>query len=255
MVKLWNGSDTFVAQQENWTLQNNPSPTSLRRPRLSVDVANRLRTMIDDSQWVAGQQLPTELKLIEMFGVSRTVIREAISALGAEGLVTSQHGRGVFVAEHLPTRPFRFGDSSIDEINHIRQSMELRLGIETEAAALAATRRTKDELAAIKKALDAVNQLNSESVGGAAEDFEFHVKIAEATHNSYLVDFMNFLGTQIIPRVVLRLEFGAERDAFFEELITHHAAIYDAIEAKDPMAASEAMRVHLSRGLVVNRAV
>jgi GntR family transcriptional repressor for pyruvate dehydrogenase complex len=236
-------------------LQDNRSLTSAKRPRLSVVVANRLRKMIDDRQWVAGQQLPTELKLIEMFGVSRTVIREAISALGAEGLVEPQHGRGVFVVEHLPTHPFRFGDSSIDEINHIRQSMELRLGIETEAAALAATRRTENELAAIKRALDIVNQLNSESVGGAAEDFDFHVKIAEATHNSYFADFMNFLGTQIIPRVVFRLEFGSERDAFFEELIAHHVAIYDAIEAKDPVAASEAMRVHLSRGLVVNRAV
>lgn len=231
------------------------SKTQAKRPRLSVDVANRLRKMIDDRQWVAGQQLPTELKLIEMFGVSRTVIREAIAALSADGLVQPRHGRGVFVAEHLPTRPFRFGDSSIGEIDHIRQSMELRLGIETEAASLAAMRRTDADLSAIKQALDVINQLNSESLGGAAEDFEFHVKIAEATHNSYLVDFMNFLGTQIIPRVVLRLEFGAERDAFFEELIEHHTAIYNAIEAQDPVAASEAMRVHLSRGLVVNRAV
>lgn len=236
-------------------MQDIPPPTSAKRPRLSVDVANRLRKMIDDRTWVAGQQLPTEIKLIEMFGVSRTVIREAISALGAEGLVQPQHGRGVFVAEHLPTRPFRFGDSSLGEIDHIRQSMELRLGLETEAAALAAMRRTEDELASIKRALDIINQLNTESVGGAAEDFDFHVKIAEAAHNSYLVDFMNFLGTQIIPRVVLRLEFGAERDAFFEELIAHHVAIYDAIEAKDPVAASAAMRVHLSRGLVVNKAV
>lgn len=236
-------------------MQKKPSPPATKRPRMSVDVANKIRKMIDDRQWVAGQQLPTELKLIELFGVSRTVIREAIAALGAEGLVKPQHGRGVFVAEHVPTRPFRFGDSSIQEKDHIRQSMELRLGIETEAAALAATRRTEDELAAIKQALDIVNQLNAESLGGAAEDFHFHVKIAEATHNSYLVDFMNFLGTHIIPRVVLRLEFGAERDAFFEELIAHHVAIYDAIEAKDPVAASAAMRVHLSRGLVVNRAV
>ncbi len=236
-------------------MPNNPTPKSNKRPRLSVDVANRLRKMIEDSQWVAGQQLPTELKLIEMFGVSRTVIREAVAALGAEGLVKPQHGRGVFVADHLPTRPFRFGDSSINETDHIRQSMEMRLGIETEAAALAATRRTEDELAAIKHALDVINQLNSESVGGAAEDFNFHVKIAEATHNSYLVDFMNFLGTQIIPRVVLRLEFGAERDAFFEELISHHVAIYDAIAAQDPVAAATAMRVHLLRGLVVNRAI
>lgn len=236
-------------------MQKKSQTTSSKRPRLSVDVANRLRKLIDDRTWVAGQQLPTELKLIEMFGVSRTVIREAISALGAEGLVVPQHGRGVFVAEHLPARPFRFGDSSIGETDHIRQSMELRLGIETEAAALAATRRTDDELLAMKRALDIINQLNSESVGGAAEDFDFHVRIAEAAHNSYLVDFMNFLGTHIIPRVVLRLEFGAERDAFFKELIEHHTAIYDAIEAKDPVAAAKAMRVHLSRGLVVNRAV
>lgn len=236
-------------------MQNIQPSTRAKRPRLSVDVASRIRKMIDDQQWVAGQQLPTELKLIEMFGVSRTVIREAIAALSAEGLVQPQHGRGVFVSEHLPTRPFRLGDDSIGEIVHIRQSLELRLGIETEAASLAAIRRTDSELASIKKALDTINQLNAESVGGAEEDFDFHLKIAEATHNSYLVNFMYFLGTNIIPRVVLRLEFGTERDAFFEELIDHHKAIYDAIEAKDPAAASAAMRIHLSRGLVVNRAV
>lgn len=232
-----------------------PSTTKTKRPRLSVDIAGRLRKMIEDRQWVPEQQLPTELKLIEMFGVSRTVIREAIAALNADGLVESKHGRGVFVAKHLPTRPFRLGNNDISEIDHIRQSLELRLGIETQAAALAATHRTDSELLAIKDALDTINQLNTESVGGAAEDFNFHLKIAEATHNSYIVDFMNFLGTNIIPRVVLRLEFGSERDAFFEELIDHHVAIYDAIKAKDPEAASAAMRVHLSRGLVVNKAV
>jgi len=247
--------DLINAEQGSWTLPDTPQPTSSRRPRLSEDVGNRLRKMIEDRTWVAGQQLPTELKLIEMFGVSRTVIREAIAALGAEGLVNSQHGRGVFVVERLPNRPFRFGDSSINETDHIRQSMELRLGIETQAVALAAIRRTDEQLAAIKHALDIVNKLNSESVGGAAEDFHLHVKIAEASHNSYIVDFMNFLGTQIIPRVVLRMEFGPERDDFFEELIAHHEAIYDAIKAQDPTAAAEAMRVHLSRGLVVNRAV
>jgi len=227
----------------------------IKRPRLSVDVAGRLRKMIEDRQWVPEQQLPTELKLIEMFGVSRTVIREAIAALNADGLVESKHGRGVFVAKHLPTRPFRLGNNDISEIDHIRQSLELRLGVETQAAALAATNRTESELLAIKGALDTINQLNTESVGGAAEDFNFHLKIAEATHNSYIVDFMNFLGTDIIPRVVLRLEFGSERDEFFEELIDHHVAIYDAIKAKDPEAASAAMRVHLSRGLVVNKVI
>ncbi|MEP0190032.1 MAG: FCD domain-containing protein, partial [Erythrobacter sp.] len=188
------------------------------------------------------------------FGVSRTVIREAIAALNADGLVQPEHGRGVFVAEHPTSRPFRLGDKGIGEIDHIRQSLELRLGIETEAASLAAVRRTDEELLAIKVALDTINQLNRDSVGGAAEDFEFHLKIAEAAGNSYLVNFMKFLGTHIIPRVVLRLEFGSERDAFFEELIDHHNAIYTAIEAQDPVGAATAMRVHLSRGLVVNRA-
>ena len=226
-----------------------------KRPRLSVDVASRLRKMIDDQHWVPGEQLPTEFKLSEMFGVSRTVVREAIAALNSDGLVRPEHGRGVFVAEHPTSRPFRLGDKNIGEIEHIRQSMELRLGVETEAVALAAVRRTEEELAAIKAALDTVNQLNRDSVGGAAEDFEFHLKIAEAANNSYIVNFMNFLGTHIIPRVVLRLDFGHERDAFFEELIEHHTAIYDAIKAKDPVAAATAMRVHLSRGLVVNRVV
>ncbi|MEP5758455.1 MAG: FadR/GntR family transcriptional regulator [Litoreibacter sp.] len=235
-------------------MQENSSRTNVKRARLSEDVANRLRKMLDDQQWIPGQQLPTELKLIEMFGVSRTVIREAIAALTAEKLVNPQHGRGVFVSEHTSQRPFRLSDSELSEREHIRQVMELRLGIETRTASLAAIRRTDEELIEIKAALDKVNKLSAQSVGGAAEDFDFHVKIAKAAHNSYLVNFLNFLGTHIIPRVVLRLEFGEERDAFFEELIAHHTAIYDAIANQEPDAAEQAMSIHLSRGLVVNRA-
>jgi DNA-binding FadR family transcriptional regulator len=211
--------------------------------------------MIEDQTGVPGQQLPTEITLIEMFGVSRTVIREAIAALTAEQLVNPQHGRGVFVSENTHKRPFSLGDNNLDEITHIRQVLELRLGLEPKAASLAALRRTDEELDKIKTALDKINQLSTESLGGAAEDFDLHVKIAEASHNSYLVNFLTFLGTHIIPRVVLRLDFGPERDAFFDELIDHHTAIYEAIKNQDPEAAETAMRVHLSRGLVVNRAV
>ncbi len=223
------------------------------RPKLSEEIAEQLRQLIQDGQLLPGQQLPTESAMIEQFGVSRTVVREAISALNADGLVLPQQGRGVFVAEDMTQRPFRLGKVTMNECDHIVQIMELRLCLEVESAGLAAARRSLADLEKIDDALATLVTVQKRGDEGAQEDFAFHLQIAEATQNTYIADFLRYLGPFIIPRAAMRTVTGLERENYLEELSREHANIRDAIAREDAEAAADAMRLHLMRGLQFNR--
>lgn len=223
------------------------------RPKLSEEIAGQLRQLIQNGDLVPGMQLPTENAMIEQFGVSRTVVREAVSALSADGLVNARQGRGVFVSDDLTQQPFRLGDSALSERDHIVQIMELRLSLEVEAAGLAAQRRTSQDVREIERAFVKMVEAQSSGQGDAEEDFAFHLRIAMATQNTYIAKFIRYLGPFIIPRPARRTVTGAERMAYLEGLTQEHAKIRDAIADQDEAAAIDAMRTHLSRGLTLNR--
>lgn len=225
------------------------------RPKLSEEIAGQLRQLIQGGDLLPGAQLPTENAMIEQFGVSRTVVREAVSALSADGLVNARQGRGVFVADDLTRQPFRLGDSQLSERDHIVQVMELRLSLEVEAAGLAAQRRTSDDLREIEDAFERMVEAQRNGQEGAEQDFAFHLRIAEATQNTYIAKFIRYLGSFIIPRPARRTVTGSERLVYLEGLTQEHADIRDAIADQDEAAAIEAMRVHLSRGLALNRSL
>ena len=96
------------------------------RPKLGERVAEQLREHIQKGDFAPGAQLPTENALVEQFGVSRTVVREAISSLRVDGLVAAHQGRGVFVCDDISQQPFRLYSQNLDEKDHIEQAMELR---------------------------------------------------------------------------------------------------------------------------------
>ena len=240
-------------------IENKAAALGLRsfkgRPKLSEEIAGQLRQLIQDGSLEPGAQLPTENAMIEQFGVSRTVVREAVAALSADGLVRSRQGRGVFVAEDLTRQPFRLGDSALSEHDHILQIMELRLSLEVEAAGLAAQRRTSHDLREIEEAFERMVEAQRRGEEGAEQDFAFHLRIAEATQNTYIAKFIRYLGPFIIPRPARRRVTGVERQTYLDGLTVEHAKIRDAIAAQDEAAASEAMRTHLSRGLALNRSL
>ena len=126
--------------------------------------------------------------------------------------------------------------------------LELRIGLETEAAGLAAQRRTPDNLLALRKALDAVIAAVEAGQDSVAADFHFHLEIARATQNSHFADLMATLGSQIIPRARLEpsAEMSAERQAYMRRVNAEHESILDAIAAQDAESARAAMRTHLS---------
>lgn len=222
------------------------------RPKLSERVADQLRKRIQKGDFAPGTQLPTEAVLVEQFGVSRTVIREAISSLRVDGLVMTHQGRGVFVGEDISQQPFRLCSKDLSEKQHIEQAMELRMQMEVANAELAATRRTDADIESIEAALQNQHAAHLAGELGQTEDFSFHLAVANATKNSYIVDFLLFLGPFIIPANAMHQMNSNELPAYQESLRAEHLAIAEAIKAGDAPLAGAEMRKHLRIGLQVN---
>jgi GntR family transcriptional regulator, transcriptional repressor for pyruvate dehydrogenase complex len=219
---------------------------------LTTDVVERIGGEIRSGALQPGQRLPTEQDLVAALGVSRTVIREAMSALKADGLITTRQGSGAFVSDDAARRPFRLlSEPTSQTVENIREVLELRLAVEVESARLAARRGTAASLKRIGRAQAAFDRAVSRGELAAVEDFELHRSIAAATGNPQFQHFLGFLGTFIIPRLGLnKRKQGSEVDvAYLQRLAAEHAAICNAISERDEDAAATAMRRHLLQSL------
>ncbi len=219
-----------------------------RKPKLSERVVSALRQQVFSGEITPGQKLPTESQLTETFGVSRTVIREAVATLAADGLVESRQGAGIFVRDH-PT--LAFGSISIDDGSRISRALnvlEVRMGIEIESAGLAALRRNSAQEARIYEAFFEFDRLLEGLQATGKTDFAFHRAIAVATNNPYYVEVLDALGSRTIPCDVAS-PWGTDSvltREYQEGLQREHLAILKAISASDPEAARAAMRAHLT---------
>ena len=225
-----------------------PPPAS---GNLAEQVMARLAADIRSGRLGPGARLPTEQALTLAMGVSRTVVREAVSALRADGLLITRRGSGAYVADPA-AGPFRIGAARAAALGDILDVMELRLAVEVEAAAFAAERASRRQIAAIRAAWRAIDRALRAGEGAVAEDFAFHRAIAEATGNRQFPRFLAFLGSHVIPRqsVRLSLDTPAERRAYLERIQHEHARIVTGISGHDPAEARRAMRDHLTRSLV-----
>jgi DNA-binding FadR family transcriptional regulator len=220
-----------------------------RRPRtLALELVESLGERIRAGQLRPGEKLPTEAAIMAAFDVSRTVVREAISKLQAAGLVETRHGIGTFVLGPGDGPSFKITPEQFSTLQDVIAVLELRIGLETEAAGLAAQRRTDANLAALRRALDAVIAAVEAGEDSVAADFQFHLEIARATQNSHFAELMATLGAQIIPRARLEpaADPGAERLAYMRRVNAEHESIFDAIASQDAESARAAMRTHLS---------
>jgi DNA-binding FadR family transcriptional regulator len=220
----------------------------LAAPRsLTHVLIERLTAQITAGELKPGAQLPTEQELIAATGVSRTVVREAVAALRAEGLVVTRQGVGAFVAQ-TPRRPFRIDSGELASLRDVIEVMELRTGVEVEAAGLAAERAGAAQLRAIRDAYAAVDAALTRGEAAVDQDFAFHCRIAEATGNPQFARFLDYLGRFIIPRQTVRSSAGTprERRAYLERIQAEHRDILRAIRAQAPSRARAAMRSHLA---------
>lgn len=225
------------------------APVTRRRPRtLALELVERFSDRIRAGALKPGDKLPTEAAIMEAFEVSRTVVREGISKLQAAGLVETRHGIGTFVIGPGDGPSFKITPEQFGTLQDVIAVLELRIGLETEAAGLAAQRRTADNLAALRQALDAVIAAVEAGQDSVAADFQFHLEIARATQNSHFTELMATLGAQIIPRARLEpaADMDAERQAYMRRVNAEHESILDAIASQDAESARAAMRTHLS---------
>ncbi|HLX03014.1 MAG TPA: FadR/GntR family transcriptional regulator [Trinickia sp.] len=200
---------------------------------------------IKGGEFPAGSRLPTEQVISERFGVSRTVVREAISRLKSDGLVEVRQGSGTVVREANRTTAFRLDIDPKDSVDAVLRVTELRRGIEAEAAALAAQRRTRAQLADIKRALTAIDMAAKNQRDGVDEDLAFHMAISRATGNSLYPSLLEYISQFIHAAIRVTRTNEARRDDFSTQVRNEHRAIFEAIAAQDPVAARNAAISHI----------
>ena len=213
--------------------------------RLSDRLAALLGDRIEAGGLTPGERLPTEQALALAHGVSRTVVREAMHQLKSRQLVVSRQGSGVFVAPPPQHRPLAFDPAVLGSMQSVVHVVEVRRALEGEIAALAAERATRAQVAAMRRALKAIDSAAAAGADGVAEDLHFHRTIGEATSNPQFHSLLAFLEQYL--REGMRVTRGneARRADFAQAVRQEHQAIVDAIAARDPAAARRRAREHL----------
>jgi GntR family transcriptional repressor for pyruvate dehydrogenase complex len=225
-----------------------PEPIRLAAERLSDRLALRLGAQIESGQLRPGDRLPTEQQLAAEHGVSRTVVREAVHQLKSKALVVSRQGSGVFVAEKSANQPLAFDPTVLESVQAVVHVVEVRRVLEGEIAALAAERATRGQIAALRRALKAIDTAVASGQDGVAEDLAFHRVIGESTGNPQFRLLLGFLEQYL--REGMRITRGneARRADFMEAVQQEHHAMVEAIAARDPAAARHYATEHILRG-------
>lgn len=223
-------------------------PALRQRETLTGQLTRTLSERISSGRYAVGSRLPSEQEMINEFGVSRTVVREAIANLRAKGRVTTMQGVGAFVMQQDALAGFQIDAGHLSDIQEVLSLLELRIGLESEAAVLAAQRRTPEQLEAMKQALRDI-EIAIRTDGNAVEaDLRFHRLIAEAAGNPHFLKLFSYVSELLMTRSRMRPGRLSSRspDEFLSHAQREHEQICFAIERQDPEAARAALRMHLS---------
>jgi GntR family transcriptional regulator, hexuronate regulon transcriptional repressor len=209
--------------------------------RLYQELARNLLEELAAGLYPVGARLPAERELAVKYGVSRPTVREAIIALEVQGVVEVKVGSGAYV-RRLP------GKEDLPGFNMSAFELtEARLLFEGEAAALAATQISDEELAAIAQLVDDIARENNDPRGTEKADRAFHLAIARATRNTAIHDSIERLWDLRAASPEAALLHEKARTANIKPVVDEHTAILDALRAHDPAAARAAMRGHLTQ--------
>lgn len=216
----------------------------IRKTRVAEGVADRIRVLILDGTFPAGQALPAERSLAERFGVSRGSIRDAFRTLETIGLLVTHHGKGTFPQELDVNRliaPLASVLSSRSELQD--ELLDVRRMFEPAVARAAATRVTEEDLADLERILAAQRQKLKAGRSALVEDTAFHHVLARATGNRAVISIMATLNDLLVEsrKLTLKQEGRPGRS------IQGHEAVVAALRQRDPAAAAEAMREHIDQ--------
>ena len=228
-------------------LKLNVSPLpSLNR---AEEVARALENHIRSGAWEPEARLPSEQMMALQFGVSRAVVREAIARLKNEGLVKTRQGSGAFV-RNWEISSLHLDPDIRESLESVLAIVELRKGIEAEAAALAAERRARKELSAIEKAMARASAITNARGDSAKADMQFHRAIAEAAHNPYYIAVLDYLNQFVVTAIRVSRGNAALREDFAREVEVEHLNIVEAIRRKDSSAARLAAQIHMDQARI-----
>ncbi|PLP96278.1 FadR/GntR family transcriptional regulator [Cupriavidus pauculus] len=214
-------------------------------PTLADRVTALLSGQIRKGTYPVNARLPTEKFMTEQFGVSRTVIREAISRLKSEGLVESRQGSGTVVLDPAAAEVFRLGRDNADPAVGVVRILELRRGIEAEMAALAAERRSDAQLTAIREARQAIDRAVDAGGDGVEEDLAFHLAVSSATGNPHYTELLGMLTRSLRDAIQLTRGNESRRSDLAAQVRMEHTEICAAIEAQDVSRARQAAFQHM----------
>jgi DNA-binding FadR family transcriptional regulator len=209
-----------------------------------------LMRLIEADGLKPGDKLPPADQLCEQFSVSRTVVREAIASLKAEGRLRSLRGSGVYVSKPREVGAVPMFMAAPQEIGDVLDFMEFRVSVEVEAAGLAAERRTEVHLLRMEQALTQFRRSMQERSLATESDRAFHRAIADATNNNRFRLFVDEMGERLIPRRTLGASFvdEASKTEFLGHIEVEHLRILTVVADRKPDEARLAMRRHLEDG-------
>lgn len=223
-----------------------PGFQPIRTERIYQKIVDQIRSMLHAGQLNPGDRLPSEREIAEQLQVSRPAVREAFSALEMMGLIEVRPGEGTFVRSGEISAPFALLLAMQPDTTQVSEMLELRRPLEGEAAALAALRSTPEEQAQIERCLVRMEQdLQRPDLGDAA-DWEFHMAIAVASHNSLLIRVMSHLQDALKVAVETTRHRLFQIEGMGQRLVEEHRTIFQAIRRGDAEAARAAMVLHIT---------
>ncbi|AUW59626.1 GntR family transcriptional regulator [Sphingobium sp. SCG-1] len=215
--------------------------------RLSDHAYSGIVELIKSEELEVGDRLPSEARLAEMFSVSRAIVREALIRLGSDGITEARRGAGSFVKSRPSDRLTAF--MPLAEMPATLGSYEVRFVLEAEAARLAATRRSSQEMAHIEEGFMLLKRAIMSDALAHVEDMELHRRIAQATGNPAFIAAFDVLWPDVERVMRAGVDISRSRPPeVIETMLREHEVIVDAIRAGDGDGAALAMRWHLWEG-------
>ncbi len=217
----------------------------IKPKRISDQVFDQLRELIFRGEFKAGEKILTERELAEAFGVSRTSVRDAINKLVVMGLLDQKQGQGTFVRspeskeKSLLATMVESQDASISDL------LEVRMGLECNAAAMAASRAVEKDFQFMEKSIEEMQKEVKSGRLGTEADASFHMAIAYATNNPLQVFIMKNFYDFLFTGIKVNLEGLYKIPGNIEIILEQHTLIYQAIREGNPDAAYRAMKQHI----------
>ncbi len=211
----------------------------LKATTLSSNILEALGAFVEEMQLNPGDRLPAERLIAERLGVSRPIVREALGRWAALGIIETKNGRGTFLRQHVTAATRHVVLSITDEQAQLLETLEVRLALESEAAALAARRATAEQVGELWQLLEAVERAYAERNDAPDEDWAFHLAVYEAS------------GNPLFSRLIHGLLQGFHRfwenplhqQDFARRGLPYHRMLVERIADRDPEGARTAVRL------------